>query len=351
MKNEQPESPAPILWAISDGAAGNAVQAQALAQAAARRLGGEAVEKTVTLRRPFDRLPAALWALKRPRAGGWPFSGLVDGGAALAPPWPAIAIGCGRRSAPLVAALRRLGGVKAVQILAPGMAAGAFDLIVAPRHDALSGPNVVETLGGLNALDPAALAESAERWRGRLGHLPAPRVAVLVGGPSRSADFGAQGLQTLCDGLARLAVDGAGLMVTPSRRTPRGAVDKLADTLSGVGGWVWSRVGDNPYPGILGLADAIVVTADSVNMASEAAATGKPVLVARLDRLGAKIERFHAALEEYGAARPFRGELETWTYPPLREADRVAGRVAALLEGDGAPPWSLAPETLPERPD
>ena len=36
----------------------------------------------------------------------------------------------------------------------------------------------------------------------------------------------------------------------------------------------------NPYPGILGVADAIIVTSDSVNMASEAAITGKPVLIA-----------------------------------------------------------------------
>jgi mitochondrial fission protein ELM1 len=348
MKIGQGAPGAPILWAISDGNAGNAVQARALAEAAARRVGGRAVEKTVALRAPFDLLPAALWALPPPRADGWPFSGLADRGAALAPLWPAVAIGCGRRSAPIVAAIGRLGGARTVQILSPGMPARAFDLVVAPRHDSLKGANVIETLGALNGLDPATLDASAERWRMRLNHIPAPRVAVLVGGPSRSADFGARGLAALCDGLARLAVDGAGLMVTPSRRTPRAAIERLADTLSGVGGWVWSGVGENPYPGILGLADAVVVTADSVNMASEAASTGKPVLVARLDRIDAKIARFHAALEEYGAARPFRGELEQWTYPPLRETERVAGRIAAMLEGDGATPWPGASEGLPE---
>ena len=346
METEQTARTAPIFWAISDGRAGNAVQARALARAAARMTAGQAVEKTIALRPPLQLLPARLWALGGARAGGWPFAGLADRGAALAPPWPAVAIGAGRRSAPIVAAIRRISGARGVQILDPGMARDAFDLIAAPRHDGAAGDNVVETLGALNALDPAILAAEAERWRLRLGHLPSPRVAVLVGGPSRSAAFGARGLADFCDGLARLAVDGAGLMVTPSRRTPKAAVERLADTLSGVGGWVWSGVGDNPYPGIVGLADAIVVTGDSVNMASEAASTGKPVHVARIDRLDGKIERFHAGLEEYGAARPFAGALERWTYPPLREADRVAGRVAALLGAGGAAPWSADGEGI-----
>jgi mitochondrial fission protein ELM1 len=154
---------------------------------------------------------------------------------------------------------------------------------------------------------------------------------VLVGGPSGSAGFGARAAARLGEQLVRLAVDGAGLMVTPSRRTPRGVVDQLADALAGLGGWIWAGVGDNPYPGILGLADAIVVTADSVNMASEAASTGKPVFIAPVDRIDRKIERFHEALAAHGAARPFEGALDRWRYPPLRETERVAERLARLL--------------------
>lgn len=322
---------APGIWAVSDANAGNARQARALAQAAARRVGGTVTEKTVTLRAPFDRAPPWAWALGGAREGGWPFTGLADGGAGLARPWPALAVGCGRRSAPLVAALRRLGGVAAVQILAPQMRLSAFDAVVAPRHDRVSGPNVIETLGALNDLDDATIAREAARWSMRLGHLPAPRVAVLVGGPGRSSAFGVKALERLADGLARLAVDGAGLMITPSRRTPRAVVDRLADVVGGLGGWVWGGVGDNPYPGILGLADAIIVTQDSVNMASEAAATGKPVLVSAVDRVDAKVARFHASLAAHGATRPFEGKLASWRYPPLHEAERVADRVAALL--------------------
>lgn len=331
METETRTGAAPAIWAVTDGNAGNARQALALAHAVAARTGGSVTEHRLALKPPFDRLPPWAWALGGVRAGGWPFSGLAEGAAGLVPPWPALVLGAGRRSAPIVAALRRLGAGAAVQILNPQMRLSAFDAVVVPRHDRLRAPNVIETLGALNDLDPAQVAQEATRWRQRLGHLPEPRVAVLVGGPSKSADFGAKALERLADGLLRLAVDGAGLMVTPSRRTPKAVVDRLADVIGGVGGWVWSGRGDNPYPGILGLADAVVVTADSVNMASEAAATGKPIFVAPVDRLERKLRAFHAGLEETGAVRPFTGELDLWRYPPLRETERVADRVAGLL--------------------
>lgn len=331
----------PAIWTVTDGRAGNAVQARALAQAVARRTGGTVRETEIALRPPWDRVPPRLWdwgmrALGGPKAGGWPFSGLADGGAALLPqgaatPLPDLVIGAGRRAAPVVAALRAMGARRAAQILAPQMRLSAFDLVAAPAHDRLAGANVMATLGALNGLDPDGVARAAQGWRRRLGHIPEPRVAVLVGGPSKSAGFGARALELLCEGLTRLAVEGAGLMVTPSRRTPKAAVDRLADTLTGVGGWVWGGVGENPYPAILGLADAIVVTEDSVNMASEAAATGKPVFVAAVDRVDGKIRAFHEALRAHGASRPFTGELAHWSYAPLREADRVADRAAALL--------------------
>src|SRR5262249_1170230 len=39
----------------------------------------------------------------------------------------------------------------------------------------------------------------------------------------------------------------------------------------------WAARGDNPYLAFLGLADAIIVTGDSISMLAEACATGKPV--------------------------------------------------------------------------
>ena len=97
---------------------------------------------------------------------------------------------------------------------------------------------------------------------------------------------------------------------------------------------LWDGTGENPYMGYLALADAIVVTEDSVNMASEAAGTGKPVYIARLTGGSRKFTRFHEGLREAGITRPFTGAFETWRYTPPDDMARAAARVRALL---GAP--------------
>ena len=59
--------------------------------------------------------------------------------------------------------------------------------------------------------------------------------------------------------------------------------------------------------------------------------TGKPVHIFPLNRVSARLRAFHATLEAHGAARRFEGEIGTWDYPPLAEADRVAAEVDARL--------------------
>jgi mitochondrial fission protein ELM1 len=83
----------------------------------------------------------------------------------------------------------------------------------------------------------------------------------------------------------------------------------------------------NPYFAMLGAADHIFVTEDSVNMATEAAATAKPIHILAVDGSPGKLERFHQSLARRGCARPFNGRLETWSYPPLLETDRAAAAV------------------------
>src|SRR5260370_40738314 len=58
-----------------------------------------------------------------------------------------------------------------------------------------------------------------------------------------------------------------------------------------------------------------MVTADSVSMISEAAATGNPVHILDLDGGNAKFARFHAAMQAAGITRPFSGRIESWCYP------------------------------------
>ena len=318
------------IWVLTDGRAGNEAQALGLAEAIARRRPARITLRRVAPKPWTARLPARMWHALGAREGGWPFTAYNARVRRIKPPWPDLVIGAGRRIAPLVAALRQLYRVRTVQILDPRLPFAGFDLLAVPEHDRVTGPNVVVTVGSIGRLTPDSVAAAAEPWRDRLAALPRPRLAVLLGGPSASARFGGGAVGRLSVALQGLAEQGHGLMVTPSRRTPEGLVVRLRDLL-GERALVWDRSGENPYPGILGLADAVLVTQDSVNMASEAASTGKPVHIFPLNRVSARLRAFHATLEAHGAARRFEGEIGTWDYPPLAEADRVAAEVEARL--------------------
>lgn len=327
--------PSPLadeIWALSEGAAGMRAQALGLAERLAARLGLTAVEKTVRDRFPFSlvapylRLPGVM--------------GLGAGGDPMAPPWPRILVSCGRHAvAPALEAKRRSGGrAFAVHVQNPLGGHRRFDLIVAPEHDRLRGANVLTTTGAIHRVTPTRLAEAAAAWADRLAALPSPRVAVILGGSNRAYRLGpAEGARLGAD-LARLARDtGGSLMVTPSRRTGEGARAAIARHLDGIAHMLWDMTGENPYFGFLGLADAVLVTCDSVSMVSEACLTGKPVHILPLPGTRtAKFDRFHARMRAAGFTRPFEGHLETWTYTPLDETGRAAQAVIARLDKPAA---------------
>jgi len=318
------------LWVITDGRTGNEAQALGLAEAIARRRPAMITLRRIPPKAWTARMPARLWHALSAREDGWPFTAYSPRVRRIQPPWPDLAIGAGRRIAPLIAALGELHGVRTVQILDPRIPLGAFGLVAIPAHDRVQGPNVLTTTGAIGRVTPERAAAAAEPWGARLAHLPRPRVAVLIGGPRLIARFGGGAAGRLIAALSDLAEQGAGLMVTPSPRTPDGLVTRLTEAL-GDRAFVWDGAGENPYPGILGLAEAVLVTGDSVNMASEAASAGKPVHIFALRWIAAKLRRFHRALEAQGVARLFDGRIESWDFKPLAEADRVAAEVERRL--------------------
>lgn len=312
----------PAIWALSDGRAGNAAMAEGLAARVAGMTGGRVERRDVTMGPLALAIPPFLWsALPSGLA-------LAQAKPALGPPFPDLVVGAGRRVAPIATALRTR-GVKAVQILDPKMPARRFDLVVAPEHDGLNAPNMIATLGSVNRITPDLLATEGERWRPAFAALPRPLVAVLIGGATKRTPLTAEAVARFAEDLRQLSKSGLGLTVTASRRTGDAHAQALRAALPDA--WFWDGTGDNPYVGMLACADAIVVTDDSVNMASEAAATGKPVAIYPLLREGGKIARFHDALIAHGHAEWFGGAAPTASAGPLDETGRAAQAVAALL--------------------
>ena len=315
------QSLSPETWVLSDGHAGNVRQASALAGA----LGVQARAWTLQTQAPWRwfaprRLPGSA------RAWGEPFR------TALRTP-PRLAIGCGRQAA-LATRLLRERGSRAVQILDPRIACRHWDLVVAPEHDGLRGANVITLLGSLHPVDEAWLAAAREAFAG-FAALPAPRVALLVGGPSAHARFAREDFAHWAAAVAAAVRHAGGsLLLTTSRRTPADAVAAVRAAADGLPGVRWSdpRDGANPYPGLLAWADAIVCSADSVNMLSEAAATAAPLYLVGAAKLDGRPRRFVDALLERRRARAFDGTLAPFAATPLRETARVAAEVRRRLD-------------------
>ena len=249
----------------------------------------------------------------------------------LPPLGDGVVIGAGGVAARVAAALRRPGR-PAVQVQHPRMDPACFDLIVVNRHDHLTGRNVVVTRTALHRATPARLAQAGAEWRPRLAHLPRPLVTVLVGGSNGRYRFDVPVAEALGAGLARMMrEDRVGLTLTPSRRTSPAALDALRAALEPLGAWIWDGHGENPYFGLLALADAIVVTEDSVSMVSEACATSAPVLLARLPGRSRRIALFNRLLAQDGRVRDFQGRLDVWPTAPLDDTPEAGDALRRLL--------------------
>ncbi len=293
----------------------------------------------------WRRLPARFWsdrvatamvtpALAMPgaTAPGETKSGEIGPGEMGPDAPPRLVIGCGGKAAAVGAALRRRGHV-CVQVQNPRLDPAGFDLIVVQAHDRLSGPNVVVTRTALHRVTPAVLAAARTAWAPRFAALRRPLVSVLLGGSNGRYRLDASVAAALAESLAAMArAAGAGLAVTPSRRTAPDAMLALRAGLSGTDAYVWDGQGENPYAGLLACADAIVVTGDSVSMMSEAAATAAPVLVARLPGRSRRIDSFTAGLLASGRVRRYVGRLEQWAAAPLDDTAMAARAVRALLD-------------------
>ena len=288
----------------------------------AEALGLSPVIKRIRIGRLWSVLPKNLWLA--------PLRTLAADSDRIEPPWPDLVISCGSAGARIAAAIRSAsgGGTRAVHIQDPKMDLRRFDLVIVPRHDGLSGENVLASKAAIHPVTPQKLADGARAWSARLAALPRPLTAVLIGGSNGRHRLTPEVMRKLAQDLAALAhKTGGGLAVTPSRRTGAENEAVLRDELRAVPAFIWDGKGDNPYFGMLALADAIVVTEDSVSMTSEAVATGKPVYVAAIDGESRRLRRFHQMLMDDGITRPFDGGFASWTYRPPDDTAHAAAEI------------------------
>ena len=302
---------------MSDGKAGDEAQCLGVTE----RLGLVAEVRRIK--------PRTLFTLAMPWGPIDPAEAPGRANSPIAPPFPDIVIASGRRTVAYLRRIRKDGRsrVLTVYLKDPSTGAEAAEAIWVPAHDKLRGANVTVTLTSPHRISPERLADARMRQPTWL-KVGKPTIGVLLGGDSQHHRFTPVDITTLVGALTAIAHNGANLVVTPSRRTPASLAEAVRALCGETGGFFWDGSGENPYLAILAHADHLVVTADSVNMLGEAAATGTPIHLFTPSGGHTKISAFVSGLERHGVVRPLSSALETWSYDPLDATPVIACAVA-----------------------
>ena len=350
---KRPATTGTALWVISDGTAGMRLQAIGLAEAMKRQRPELVISE-------FQADPH--WLIRMlPRLGHHAsflplYADAPDITAAQNQPVRGrhcdLLITCGRRMAGLRLALRARARANSTRtqllhLQDPRLPPALFDALVVPEHDRARGHNVITTTGSLNRLTRKSIQRSMTdlptKW---LVRDTVPCVVVMLGGDNRRYKISPEMVAAMAVRLRAFAQsEPMRLVLIPSRRTPAALTETLGAELGETDIHIVSPDEANPYPGILGVADAIIVTSDSVNMASEAAITGKPVLIAgwnaaagaTTDRVAAnvgergRIAAFHRRMIAAGHTAPLAAELPRAPFTALDEMDAVCKRVFSVL--------------------
>jgi mitochondrial fission protein ELM1 len=310
--------PQTLVWVLSDGKAGHEAQTLGIARA----LGAPPQIRRVE--------PRKLFAALAPYGPIDPREAPAKRGSPIAPPYPGVVIAAGRRTVPYLRQVRRAskGETFTVFVNDPKTGTSAADLIVAPRHDALEGENVIRPLTPANCITPSLLAAARRNPDSRIADLPTPRVALLIGGNSRHYRFMEGDAARLAEIARALIARGQSVMATTSRRTPAPVAQALRNALQGAPAVLWDGAGKNPYLSMLATCETIVVTADSVNMLGEAATTGAPIYFYEPSGGHPKMTLYLEALAACGAARRWSAALEHWRYEPINSTPEIATAIA-----------------------
>jgi mitochondrial fission protein ELM1 len=197
----------------------------------------------------------------------------------LAEPPPDLTVSAGHRSVAVVRALRKRskGRTRSIHVGFPRISPAHFELVITtPQYPVADHPNLLRI--------PYALTRMANQPpvgdEDLLDPLARPRRLLIVGGPTLFWQLEHEALlERLKAMLEDARSNGGSVMVTTSPRTPRSLHQDIARTLDrGPVPSVLTSPGQPPrLSSLLGAADTIGVTADSVAMVSDAIWTGKPI--------------------------------------------------------------------------
>ncbi|MGE5197677.1 MAG: ELM1/GtrOC1 family putative glycosyltransferase [Deltaproteobacteria bacterium] len=204
---------------------------------------------------------------------------------------PDIIISCGSSLAAVNYVLSRDNLAKAVVVMRPSyLSTSRFDLVIMPLHDnPARRKNVLVTEGALNLIDESYLRDQAEKLRRSNDGKGFPDLCIglLLGGDTKEFRLEKDDVSEIIGQIKSSAETfHAGVLVTTSRRTSAeigGLVKGEFKDFPPCGFLVIAAENNPDYAvgGILALSSVVIISPESISMISEAASSGKYVIVFR----------------------------------------------------------------------
>ena len=292
------------IWIFSDSIKGHEIQSQALAS----KLANNVSLFHCSLRQPWlsfapKILPRfgknIIWENQKPDLNHCP---------------DAI-ITCGRRMAAIGKYYKKLSNSKHVQILNPGDNHHNYDVMVCPEHDGLSGDNIINSKGSLHQISTAWLAKKKSDCQKHQKITNNKIISLFIGNPTTM--FFKQ-LEDLSTKITHNYPD-YDLLICGSRRTAKKYRKNIKQCFNQAKlCWLSESDGKNPYKCLLASSDVFLVTADSINMISEACATNSIVIAIAQQKISLKhkcfIQSISKRLSTFGTTHSNPMPLDTITH-------------------------------------
>ena len=245
-----------------------------------------------------------------------------------------VIISCGRKSVIPSIVLKKNSNKKVVNIHIqdPKISLKNFDIVVAPDHDGLVGPNVLISKGAIHYLTLDEIYKSKEYLEEKI-EKKKDVVTFILGGPTKYYNYDNESLIQIFSRINKQILEkNMQLIVIPSNRTPEKTI-QFAKEYFNKNRIVLDKVDKQAYLSGLALAKYIIVTCDSSSMISEAALTGKPVYVAMIPaiRSDKRFKKFRDLLESMNIIKKLENNLDTWSYEKLDETNRIAKEIKKRL--------------------
>ena len=245
-----------------------------------------------------------------------------------------VIISCGRKSVIPSIVLKKYSNKKVVNIHIqnPKVSLENFDIIVAPDHDSLDGPNVLISKGAIHYLTLDEIEKAKDYLVSKI-EKQKEVITLILGGPTKYYNYDNESMIQIFSKINKQIIEkNMQLIIIPSNRTPEKII-QFAKEYFNKNRLIIDNVDKQAYLSSLALAKYIIVTCDSSSMISEAALTGKPIYVAMLPsmRNDKRFQKFRNLLESMNIIRKLEDDLDTWSYEKLDETNRIAKQIKEKL--------------------